>query len=52
MVGWVRWLVGCKISMDELVMIKRRGSNGDGNNGEEERHNLLRIKIVLSPLTL
>jgi hypothetical protein len=29
--------------MDKLVMVTRRGSNGDGNNGEEERHNLLRI---------
>jgi hypothetical protein len=46
------WLIGCKISMDELVMVERRGGDDDGDNGEEEMHNLLRIKIVLSPLTL
>jgi hypothetical protein len=45
------WLVGCEISMDELVMVERRGGDDDGDDGEEERHNLLRIKIVLSPLT-
>jgi hypothetical protein len=36
MVGWLQWLVGCKISMDELVMVERRGSNDNGDNGEEE----------------
>ncbi len=45
-------MVGCQILMDKLVMVKRRGSNGNSNNGEGEKHNLLRIKIVLSPLTL
>ncbi len=44
-------MVGCKILVDKLVMVKRRGSNDNGNNGEEARHNLLRIKIVLSPST-
>jgi hypothetical protein len=38
-----QWLVGCKILMDKMVMVERRGNNENGDNGEEERHNLLMI---------
>jgi hypothetical protein len=31
------WLVGCRISMDKLVMVKRRGGNNDGDIREEEK---------------
>ncbi|KAL3767658.1 hypothetical protein ACHAW5_006999 [Stephanodiscus triporus] len=40
------WLVGCEVLMDELVMIERTAGDDDGDNGDEERHNLLAIRIL------
>jgi hypothetical protein len=47
-------LLRTHVLMDELVMVERRGGNIDDNdnNGKEERHNLLRIRIVQLPYTL
>jgi hypothetical protein len=47
-------LLRMHVSMDELVMVERRGGDidNDDDDGKEERHNLLRIRIVQLPYTL
>jgi hypothetical protein len=47
------WLAACQVEMDELVMVERRGGDVVDNvdDGEAERHNLLRIRIVRLSLT-